>query len=199
MAYLYKHTRLDTNEVFYIGIGSDNKYKRANTRQGRNKFWKRVVAKTDYKVDIIAFDISIEEARRNEIFFIELYGRRDLNLGTLVNLTDGGESVINLNIESQLSKKLKLKGNKNGTGNKGNIGRIVSNETKNKLKIARLNNTNAFSKQVIDLDTNIIYKSVAEAARQLGINKCTLQNWVSGRRKNKTNIKYYESNDTAND
>ena len=29
MAYVYKHTRLDTNEVFYIGIGSQNKYKRA--------------------------------------------------------------------------------------------------------------------------------------------------------------------------
>lgn len=31
MAYVYRHIRLDKNEVFYIGIGTDTKnYKRAN-------------------------------------------------------------------------------------------------------------------------------------------------------------------------
>jgi hypothetical protein len=31
MAYLYTHIRLDTNEVFYVGIGSDKDYSRAYT------------------------------------------------------------------------------------------------------------------------------------------------------------------------
>ena len=30
MAYLYRHIRLDKNEPFYIGIGSDTNFKRAN-------------------------------------------------------------------------------------------------------------------------------------------------------------------------
>jgi hypothetical protein len=29
MAYLYRHIRHDKNEPFYIGIGSDNNYKRS--------------------------------------------------------------------------------------------------------------------------------------------------------------------------
>ncbi len=29
MAYVYKHIRLDTNEIFYIGIGNNNDYGRA--------------------------------------------------------------------------------------------------------------------------------------------------------------------------
>ena len=43
MAYVYMHTRLDTNEVFYIGISSDNNdntYKRAFSKKGRGKFWR---------------------------------------------------------------------------------------------------------------------------------------------------------------
>ena len=34
MAYLYRHIRLDTNEIFYIGIGSDINYKRAFIKRG---------------------------------------------------------------------------------------------------------------------------------------------------------------------
>ena len=30
MAYVYRHIRLDKNEPFYIGIGSDKEYKRAD-------------------------------------------------------------------------------------------------------------------------------------------------------------------------
>ena len=39
MAYLYRHIREDKNEPFYIGIGSDSTYKRANQtkKERRNK------------------------------------------------------------------------------------------------------------------------------------------------------------------
>lgn len=39
MAYVYRHIRLDKNEPFYIGIGSDNKYSRAKQKTGRNDRW----------------------------------------------------------------------------------------------------------------------------------------------------------------
>lgn len=48
MPYVYKHIRLDTNEIFYIGIGSDKKHLRAYSQRGRNKMWKEIVKKTQY-------------------------------------------------------------------------------------------------------------------------------------------------------
>ena len=53
--YLYRHIRLDTNEVFYVGIGTKHKkwYTRSYNKTNRNIFWKRVVEKTDYEVEIV--------------------------------------------------------------------------------------------------------------------------------------------------
>jgi hypothetical protein len=41
MSYIYKHIRPDTNKVFYIGVGSDER--RIDSNQSRNKFWKNMV------------------------------------------------------------------------------------------------------------------------------------------------------------
>lgn len=41
MAYVYRHIRLDKNEPFYIGIGSDINYQRAYNYQRRTKYWKK--------------------------------------------------------------------------------------------------------------------------------------------------------------
>jgi hypothetical protein len=101
VAYLYRHIRLDKNEPFYIGIGSDDSYKRAYNPWDRTLFWKNITLKTQYKVDIILDNLSWEEACKKEIEFIALYGRKDLGKGSLVNLTDGGEGVINRNPQTQ--------------------------------------------------------------------------------------------------
>ncbi len=93
MAIVYRHIRLDKNEPFYIGIGLD--LKRAYSKFGRGKFWNKIVDKTDYEVDILFDDITWEQACEKEKEFIALYGRKDKNSGTLVNLTDGGEGKIN--------------------------------------------------------------------------------------------------------
>ena len=93
MAYLYRHIRLDKNEPFYIGIGSDANYKRANSQFGRNKYWHNIVAKTDYEVEILLDNITWDYALNKEIEFIELYGRR-INGGILSNITKGGDGVL---------------------------------------------------------------------------------------------------------
>ena len=54
-SYVYSHTRLDNNEIFYIGIGvhrKDDKYKRAY-KKDRSLFWKNIVNKTNYSVNIL--------------------------------------------------------------------------------------------------------------------------------------------------
>lgn len=89
MAIVYRHIREDTNEVFYVGMGENEK--RAYTEYKRSTAWKNVTNKTTFRVEIIFTNIGWEEACSKEKEFIKLYGRRDLGLGPLVNMTDGGE------------------------------------------------------------------------------------------------------------
>lgn len=96
MAYLYRHIRLDTNEPFYIGIGkyeihSKGNYRRAYQKDKRNILWRNIVNKTEYEVEILLENLSWDQACEKEIEFINLYGRRNLGKGPLVNLTDGGD------------------------------------------------------------------------------------------------------------
>lgn len=94
MGYVYRHVRLDKNEVFYVGLSllDDPQYKRAYSRgDRRNQHWKNIINTTPYRVDIIMDDLTVEETYEKEKEFIKLYGRKDLGLGTLVNFTDGGE------------------------------------------------------------------------------------------------------------
>lgn len=94
MAYVYRHIRLDKNEPFYIGVGSDTNYSRAFTKRSRNQHWKNIVNITEYDVEIMIDNVSFEYACEKEIEFITLYGRIDKKLGSLVNLTDGGQGTL---------------------------------------------------------------------------------------------------------
>lgn len=108
MAYVYRHIRLDKNEPFYIGIGSNCTkvmYKRAKETHGRNKIWKDIVAKTKYAIEILIDNISIEEAQIREVYFISLYGKI-INGGMLANLTDGGEGCLGLIHSDETKAKL---------------------------------------------------------------------------------------------
>lgn len=91
MAIVYQHIRLDTNNIFYIGIGKSEE--RAFAPWGRSSFWNKIVAKSKYKVEILHKNISIQEASEIERNLIKFYGRKKLGLGELVNITEGGEGV----------------------------------------------------------------------------------------------------------
>ena len=89
MAYVYRHIRLDKNEPFYIGIGSDKKHNRAYTNDSRNKIWKSITSRTNYEVEILLENLTWDEACEKEIEFIDLYKRKCDN-GILANLSKGG-------------------------------------------------------------------------------------------------------------
>jgi hypothetical protein len=99
MAIVYQHRRKDNNKVFYVGIGKHEK--RAFNKSRRYKPWKDLIKNHDYIVEITHKDIIWEEACAIEKYLIAFYGRRDLGLGELVNMTDGGEGVKNLSQESR--------------------------------------------------------------------------------------------------
>jgi hypothetical protein len=102
MAYVYKHLRNDTNEVFYIGIGKNKS--RVYSNKNRNEYWKNIVQKVGFTSEIVANDISWECACDMERQLIKEYGRWDLGLGNLVNMTDGGEGFTSLHSESTKKK-----------------------------------------------------------------------------------------------
>jgi hypothetical protein len=103
MYYLYRHIRLDKNEPFYIGIGTiaenkitfKTKYSRAFLKSRRSIFWKNIVSKVNYETEIVIESENHEFIKQKEIEFIELYGRKDIGKGILVNHTNGGEGTIN--------------------------------------------------------------------------------------------------------
>jgi hypothetical protein len=104
MAYLYRHIRLDKNEPFYIGIGSDDEgnYVRAHHNHNfRNRHWKNITSQTPYEIEIVLDNLTWEQACEKEKEFISLYGRSDKNIGTLCNMTDGGDGCVGLDRKGQ--------------------------------------------------------------------------------------------------
>jgi hypothetical protein len=116
MPHVYRHIRLDTNMPFYVGIGQDDTLIRAyEDRKGRRSdWWLRIAKKYGFSVDILFEDISIEEAKKKEIEFINLYGREDLGTGTLINQTDGGDGCHGWKADDvtreRMSKAAKIRG-----------------------------------------------------------------------------------------
>jgi hypothetical protein len=108
MAYLYRHIRLDKNQPFYIGIGSDSSFTRANDFKDkrRNVLWNRIYSKTKIEAEIILDNLTWEEACEKEIEFIKLYGRLDNSTGILCNLTSGGDGSVGVKVSDETKKKL---------------------------------------------------------------------------------------------
>lgn len=123
MPYVYRHIRLDNNTVFYIGIGSDNRYNRANEKKSRSLHWKNIVKKTDYEVEILFEHEDYNFIKEKEVEFISLYGRNDLGLGTLCNKTNGGDGCLGLIHTDEAKLKMSIP----------NKGKIISEEQKKKV------------------------------------------------------------------
>lgn len=158
MAYVYLHTRLDNNDIFYVGIGSDalGKYTRAFSKKGRSKFWKDMIKNREYQVSIIYDKLSWLEVCDKEIELIAYHGRKDLGKGTLVNLTNGGEGILGyIHTKEEL-----LTISKNSTGG---------------------NNGNA--KSCIHFDTNFKFSCLKEGCKQFNLSytqqKCAIKENLS--------------------
>ena len=198
MAYVYKHIRLDTNEVFYVGIGSGITYKRAYKVNGRTQFWQNITKKTNYQVCIVKDGITWEEACFLEKELIKLYGRRNLETGSLVNLTDGGEGMVGYKMTEeqkafhrQTLSKHRSKTNEINRNLK--LGKKLSKETIDKLQGRKLSDK---SKQVISekvskpvilytKDNQLVmeFSSIVKAAKYFKIQPTTITNNIKGRSK----------------
>ena len=187
MAIVYSHTRLDNNTIFYIGIG--NEYKRAYCKYKRNNYWNNIVSKSDYKVDILFENLTWEDACKKEVELISLYGRKDMNKGLLVNMTDGGEGVKGHSeesikkivkahkgrIQSEEEKLKRINSRKEykhseETKDKirlGNLGKTFSNEHLKNLSLSHIGKITHNAIITLDLNTGVFYDSLRSACNAI--------------------------------
>lgn len=99
MALVYRHIRLDTNEVFYIGIAV--RKNRVTSRRSRNPYWRNIVNKYGMISEIIEENLTWEEACTREKYWISFYGRDKLS-----NLTDGGEGCFGRVLNDKTKEKI---------------------------------------------------------------------------------------------
>jgi hypothetical protein len=112
--FLYRHIRLDKNVPFYVGIGTKRtdaachevEYERAFYTRNRNKTWKGIVSRTEYRVEIVFECNDRNLINEKEKEFIKLYGRITDKTGSLVNYTNGGDNEFTFSeeLKARLSK-----------------------------------------------------------------------------------------------
>ena len=125
---VYFHINPIKQEVFYVGIGNP---KRPHSKSDRSSWWKKVVKKYHYDVIILHQNLTWGEVCKLEKQYIAQIGRRDKSLGSLVNLTDGGDGgITRIGFKQSEITKAKI--------SKANKGRPCSNEQKQKLHIAHI-------------------------------------------------------------
>jgi len=208
--YLYRHIRLDTNEVFYVGIGKKPKdyttikseYKRAFNGYDRKALWKNIINKTDYEVEIVFESDDYDFIKQKEIEFIALYGRRDKGLGNLVNHTDGGEGTVGyIRTEEQRKRHSEfMKGKTMAQSTKDKIGKASKGRKPPPPTEAQLAQVREIwkysilktSRKIIDIETGEIFNSIKELCKIKNILYQTLMKKLRGTRTNNTPYRYYD-------
>lgn len=193
--YVYCHRKINTNQVFYVGIGIK---KRPYDFIRRSILWKRIYNKYGCKVEILYSNLTWKEACDIEIKLIRQYGRLDNKTGILANLTDGGEGLFNPGTETRKRMSIAHIGHNIGDKNpmklevnKLKISKFMTDhnpmkdkhhtdDAKKKLAIAtsrlksgislsllhKQNIAKGKQKRVLNLTTGIIYESLLDCATQ---------------------------------
>lgn len=145
MFYCYVWRR-PCGEPFYVGIGDAQRLRVPR----RNSFADSIKAKVEAEGGQVQVELHEHETRAGaaaqEVELIALYGRRDLGLGPLANLTDGGEygapgSTFNLGRKHSAETRKKL--SEQRLGNIHLRGKKLSVETRAKMSEALKGNKNA--------------------------------------------------------
>ncbi len=193
-------------EPFYVGKGKNSRYKchfkkserEANYNPLKNETFSKIESFGFNPLDfVIMFRINMSESESFiwELLLISKIGRKDLGIGPLVNLTDGGEGPsgcvskrrgktyeeihgVELAQKMRDIRRERFIGDKNPMFGKssGMKGKKMSEESRAKLSSSK-------SKPIIqmDLDSNFIkeWSSVREASEVLGIHQSSLNNCLS--------------------
>ena len=200
--YTYAHLKPD-GTIFYIGKGIG---RRAYSKN-RNDYWKRIVAKYGYEIQILAYWDTEEEALDHEVLLISCM--KDMKI-ELCNFTNGGEGATGYKHTNE--HKTKLKGNSYGAstwgmtfkgkkhseeskakmsyvriGNKNKAGTTLSEESKAKISASNLGKPKfkkrvLTAKQVLEIRPRIGYRNIAQLAKEYGVGESTIRRIRDGER-----------------
>lgn len=126
--YIYGHFKKGTSELFYIGQGIN---RRAWSKDKRSSFWLKTVKKYGYDIKILYSNLTKLEANEIEISLIKKHGRKNINTGVLVNMTDGGEGTIGVKYTEERREKVRA----------ASTGRLHTEETKRLLSVIKTGKT----------------------------------------------------------
>ena len=198
--YVYVHVKEDDGTVFYVGKGTKLRWCVSNSR---TLHWKNTANKHGVICHIVAHNLTAEEALILEKKLIASYGRQDQKTGCLVNLTDGGDGVVNYVWTEEHRKKISEAGmGKRHTPEtkekirQANVGRTFSDQTLKLMSDARkgkplsekqkqslLNRGNKRSRKIICVETGVVYDSLTLAGKPLGLQATDISKVCKGKRK----------------
>ncbi len=185
---VYCHTRPDTNEIFYIGKGSQA---RAKTSGSRNQYWKNVVAKAGgFKVEIVAKNLTEKEALNFEILLIKKLREQNVKL---TNITAGGEGTSGIKLSEEHKEKLrqaklgkKLSPEHIAKAAQARVGKQFSEAHRKaiseSLKGRKLSKAHSLklAKPIICITNGKTYESVTEAAKELKLETTNISRCCKG-------------------
>lgn len=205
--YVYLHVKESDGTVFYVGKGTKHRW---CISFSRSKHWKHTASKHGVICKIVAHNLTTEEALILEKKLITSYGRQDQKTGCLVNLTDGGDGVVNYVWTDEHRKKVAIA----STGRRHteefkqlvssiHKGKVLSSETKAKISKAKIGSKwylaqreaakdkgNSLSRAVICLNSGVIYKSISHTAKELTLDSSGVSKVCYGKRKHYKNISF---------
>jgi hypothetical protein len=101
--YVYIHYKVDTDEPFYVGKGSGN---RAKVKSQRSSWWKRIVEKHGYYIEILESFNTEAEAFNRERSLIASMKAAGINLCNMTNGGDGAAGrVLSASLREQIASK----------------------------------------------------------------------------------------------
>ena len=136
--YVYLHIIANTGEPFYVGKGKSTRYK---LKTCRSKYWYNIINKYDYDIIFLEENLNEKDAFELEKYWIKRIGRKDLKLGPLINFTNGGEGNSGKILSDETKEKISK--SKLGKKHKPHKPHILSNENREKLKKINIGNKNA--------------------------------------------------------
>jgi hypothetical protein len=176
--YVYVHKRLDNDQIFYVGKGSNRRYKEYHNR---NQKWKNYTNKYKFTSEILYYFETEDEAYKREQALISTLQLLNYDLCNLCSGGLGG-TTHSIDTKNKISNTLQ--------------GHLVSKETKNKisnsLKSKFLGSENNNYKGIIEATDIITNKKFLFSGRKelidFGFNHICVYNCLAGRQKTHKNF-----------